>query len=441
MTPLRDPAFSRWLTDTTRGLAKPTAAEVQAEFEAHYQDACAAYEAEGHSPSSAQAAALADLGDARTVQRMLRRVHLSRMKRLIGWVNWLTPHLWQHRALIATALFGLLALVVVVGDHRHWISYRGHLDLLTPIALAFVIASLVLERKLAIWSYPAAGYLLTGIWAWLLFSFGTHLNGPLWNILAPLLLPPTVIIALSVIALRSWRRDVGRQIPAGAWLIVALIPIVIAGTTFIQLSGDGVVFRTSDLAGRHWLANVPWGIFSMVMVIAPVAIGLLAAARQGIFAALIPLGAHFALFVAIADPTYHPTFYDGIWQTARTLGTLEATMISLPALALFLVTPLWMLQARTTKERAIAAWAPAVIVLALANAYGAAGLQQVNTPGPAAMITNTLLMSLRALLPVLLAVTLYRRGPSGIEDPSPAELELDVPLDSSNRRLERRRLT
>jgi len=441
MNPQHDPAFERWLSTATEGLGRDRAAEICAEFADHYEDACAAYVAQGHSASSAQAAALADLGDARTVQHMLRRVHLSRGERLVGWLNWLAPRLWRHRALIATALFGLAALVVVVGDHRHWISYRGHLDPLTPIALAFVIASLVLERRPAVWSYPAVGYLLTGIWAWLLISFGPHMNGPLWNILAPLLLPPIVLIALSVIGLRAWRRGLERRIPAGAWLIVALIPIVIAGTSLVQLTDDGVIFRTSDLAGRRWLANVPWVIYSMAMVIAPVAIGLVAAARQGIFAALIPLGAHFALFVAIADPTYHPTFYDGIWQMARTLSTLEAIKISLPALALFLVTPLWMLQARTTKERAIAAWAPAVIVLALANTYGAAGLQQVSNPGPAAMITNTLLMSLRALLPIVLAVTLYRRGPAAMEDPSPAELGLDVLPDSSIRRLARRRPT
>jgi len=171
-----------------------------------------------------------------------------------------------------------------------------------------------------------------------------------------------------------------------------------------------------------------------------VAIGLLAAARQGIFATLIPLGAHFALFIAIADPTYHPTFYDGIWQTARAMGTIETIMISLPALALFLVTPLCMLQARTTKERAVAAWAPAMIVLAAANAYGAAALLQVGTPNTAAMV-NTLLMSLRALLPILLAVTLYRRGPATMADPSPAELGPDVLSDSAFRRLERRQLT
>jgi hypothetical protein len=440
MNPRRDPAFERWLSTATEGLRPDLAAGIRTEFEDHYEDACAVYEAEGQSLSSAQAAALADLGDARTVQAMLRRVHLSRTERLIGWFNWLVPRLWRHRALIATALFGLLALFVVVGDYRHWISYRGHLDPLTPIALAFVIASLVLERRLAIWSYPAAGYLLTGIWPWLFFRFSPNLSGPLWNILAPLLLLPIVLIALSAMGLRTWRRGVGRRIPAGAWLIVALIPIVIAGTSLVQLTDDGVIFRTSDLAGRRWLANVPWGIFSMVMVIAPVAIGLLAAARQGIVAALIPLGAHFALFVAVADPTYHPTFYDGIWQAARTLGTLEAIMISLPALALFLVTPLWMLQARKPRDRAIAAWGPAALVLALANAYGAADLHQLGKPNTAAMV-NTLLMSLRVLLPIVLAVTLYRRGPAAMEDPSPAELGLDVLPDSSIRRLERRRPT
>ncbi len=431
----------RWLSAATEGLEHNLAAEVRAELADHYEDACAAYEAKGHSPSSAQATALVDLGDARTVQRMLRRVHLSRGERFVGWLNRLTPDLWRHRALIATALFGLLALVVVVGDHRHWISYRGHYDAMTPIALTFVVASLLLERRPAVWSYPAVGYLLTGIWPWLYFRVEAHVSGPLWGILAPLLLPPAVLIALSAMGLRTWRRNVGRRLPAGAWLITALIAIVIAGTTLIQLSDATVVFRSSSaLVGRRWLANVPWGLYTMAMALMPVAIGLLAAARQGIFATLIPLGAHFALFVAIADPTYHPTFYDGIWQPARAMGTIEAIMTSLPALALFIVTPLWMLQARASKVRALAAWGPAAVVLALANAFGTVDLHQVGASNTAAMV-NTLLMSLRALLPILLAVSLYRRRPAGMGEMSPAERESDAPPDPTIRRLEHRRLT
>ncbi len=177
------------------------------------------------------------------------------------------------------------------------------------------------------------------------------------------------------------------------------------------------------------------------MSLAPVAIGLgLAASRDGIFATLIPLGAYAALFVAIADPTYHPTFYDSIWQVARPLGLVETIMTSLPALTLFIVTPLWMLQARTTKGRAVAAWGPAAVVLALANAYSAADPHQAGAPNTAAMV-NTLLMSLRALLPILLAVGLYRRRPTSTEQLLLAEKGSgDVP-DPATLHLDRRRLT
>ncbi|MGC9522050.1 MAG: permease prefix domain 1-containing protein, partial [Anaerolineae bacterium] len=162
-----DPVFERWLLTATEGLPPEIAADVQIELAAHYEDAVADYLASGQRPEAARAAALADLGEARMVRRMLHRVHLSRGECVYHWLNWLAPRLWQHRAILITALFGLLALTFVVGDHRHWISYRGHLDPLTPLSLAFVIASLVLERKLAVWSYPAVGYLLTGVWPWL----------------------------------------------------------------------------------------------------------------------------------------------------------------------------------------------------------------------------------------------------------------------------------
>ena len=162
MTPPIDPSFEHWLAAATQGLPQQKSTEIRAEFVAHYEDAVTAYQEEGHAPETAQRAALADLGDEQTVRRMLHRVHLSHGERIYGWLSWLVPHLWQHHEAIAMTLFGLLALVVVVGDHRHWISYRGHLDPLTPLSLAFVIAGLILERKLAIWSYPAVGYLLTG---------------------------------------------------------------------------------------------------------------------------------------------------------------------------------------------------------------------------------------------------------------------------------------
>ena len=148
MTTPEAAALEQWLAEATKGLPQPLARDVRTELEAHFEDAVEDYLTSGRTPEAARTAALADLGDAEVVRHGLHRVHLSRGERLVAWVTWLVPRLWQHRAVIATALFGLVALSVVVADHRHWITYRGHPDPLTPLAFGFVLLSLLLERRL-----------------------------------------------------------------------------------------------------------------------------------------------------------------------------------------------------------------------------------------------------------------------------------------------------
>ena len=415
MTP--PPTLEQWLAGAIQGLRKPVAAEVQAELEAHYGDALDTYLAEGRTPESAQAAALADLGDARTVQRMLRRVHLSRRERLIGWITWLVPLLWQHRALIATALFGLAALSVVVGDHRHWISYSGHLDPLTPPAFAVVLASLLFERRLAMWSYPAAGYLLSGIWPWLFFEGLGRLSGPFWDIITPMVLPGLTFIVWGIAGLRVLRRTPGLRVAPISWPIVVLTLATTFATTTVQLADGAVAFRPSALSVPELRANIPWVLYSVAMLLVPVAIGLLAARRDDVAATLIPLGCHYALFVGIADPTYHLTFYD-YWQPARALHIIETLVTYLPALMTFLIAPLWMLRARSRRGRVAAALLPAVATLALTHILSAIGLPHTWEAYTAATWVSSALETITFVLPVVLAVVLYSRFGPGADAPA-----------------------
>jgi len=432
MTPPTEPMFERWLTTATQGLPPQIDSEIRAELIAHYEDAVAAYREQGLAPETAQKAALADLGDAQTVRRMLRRVHLSHGERIYGWLNWLVPQLWQHHRAIATTLFGLLALVVVVGDHRHWISYRGHLDPLTPLSLAFVIASLTLERKLAIWSYPAVGYLLTGAWPYLFFTLFWQLDGLFWNGLAPLLLPTGTLIALAVIGLRRLRRGTPGRIPTIAWLIIVLTLVVPFVTTTIQRIDQSVAFNTSALTPSQLAANAPWTLYLSAMLLAPVAVGLLGARGDGVAAVLIPMACHYSLFVGIADPTYHLTFYD-YWQPSRALHIAEALVTYLPALTTFLITPLWMLRARSTKHKTAAVLVPTLFVLVGSQILSAIGLRHTGEAYTAATWVSSGLEVLEFFLPVALAVILYRRFPATPEQ----RVEIDLATYSGNHTVKR----
>jgi len=411
VTPPTGPELEHWLTAATQGLPPQIDSEIRAELIAHYEDTVAAYREQGCAPETAQRAALADLGNAQMVRRMLRRVHLSHGEQIYGWLSWLVPQLWQHHVGIATTLFGLLALIVVVGDHRHWISYRGHLDLLTPLSLVFVIASLILERKLAIWSYPAVGYLLTGAWPYLFFTLFRQLDGLFWNILAPLLLPAGTLVTLAVIGLRQLKRGTPGRIPTIAWLIIVLILVVPFAMTAVQIFDQSVPFNTSALTPSQLAANAPWTLYMSAMLLAPVAIGLLGARGDGVAAVIIPMACHYSLFVGIADPTYHLTFYD-YWQPSPALHLVEALVTYLPALATFLITPLWMLRARSTKHKTAAVLVPTLFVPDVSQILSAIGLRHIGEAYTAATWVSSGLEVLEFFLPVALAVILYSRFPA-----------------------------
>lgn len=416
MRPEAEPTFERWLATVIHGLPPEVAAGVVVELTAHYEDAVAGHREQGQTLASAQATALADLGDPQVVRRQLQRVHLSRGERLRAWATQVAYLVWQRRAIIGTGLFGLAALAVVVSDHRHWISYRGHLDSITPLALILVVASLVLEHRLALWSYPAVGYLLSGISPWLLFTFSDAYGGLFWDVVAPLLLPVVALVGLAVAGLRQLRHRGPRRYPAAIWLILVLMIIAPLAMTGIQLQDGGVSFRPEALSRAELTVNAPWVLYMTTMLLAPVAAGLLGARRHGVGAALIPLACHYSLYVGIVDPTYHLTFYE-YWQPSRTLHAIEAFLIYLPALTTFLVTPLWLLRARTTRGRIAAVLLPTTAVLGATPILSAIGLQNTWGAYTAATWVSAAIEIMLFILPLALALVLYSQFPGPILGP------------------------
>ncbi len=114
------------------------------------------------------------------------------------------------------------------------------------------------------------------------------------------------------------------------------------------------------------------------------------------------------LFVGIADPTYHLTFYDA-WQPSRTLHAVEALVTYLPALMTFLIAPLWMLRTPSRQGRTTASLVPSGTTLILTHTLSAIGLAHTHQAYTAATWLSSGLESLLYLLPILLAIVLYNR--------------------------------
>jgi hypothetical protein len=112
--------LEQWLQVATRNLPRDVALTVRGEVEAHYEEAMAEYEARGLGREAAQAAALADLGEARKVGHALRRVYLSPLQRL--WIS-----------LVTTPTLRILAYAQSGGTFMDSQREAQALSLLTPL--------------------------------------------------------------------------------------------------------------------------------------------------------------------------------------------------------------------------------------------------------------------------------------------------------------------
>src|ERR1700690_1281853 len=70
-------SLSEWLEKAARDLVPSAQARIRAEIETHYAEAVQAYLQDGFRETAAQAAALADLGNAQAAARRFGREHLT----------------------------------------------------------------------------------------------------------------------------------------------------------------------------------------------------------------------------------------------------------------------------------------------------------------------------------------------------------------------------
>ena len=235
-------------------------------------------------------------------------------------------HRTQHYALGAptwTAI-GLAILPGLFAFGSSWIiTARESVPLLgLALCAALCLVGLMRIHRLPLWSYPTLGIAL-GL-----------LIYPFW--LLGILLAPLAIRAI----VRTFQRQ-AVNVPRSAWVLIFLMfAIGLARPAMLSASPN------------HSLSVSLWDLAGSGALLSVVALGLLLARRGGIMASLFVLAAGFVLCEEVLDFTY------GLWKTPWGI-----VMMAMLASSLLIVSPIWMLRARTTRWRMVGALLPAAFAL------------------------------------------------------------------------------
>lgn len=229
------------------------------------------------------------------------------------------------------------------------------------IVLGIVIAGFILERRLAVWSFPALGLLLFGtlgwLWEWIFTTFVAPFTDPrnrFWQV-APPILKLAVFAAIAALAVYQVYKQHGIHIPRSGWVLIGLMILVTVSHTII-----GAITDRSPNKWTALLALLPLQLWWMGLILLPIAIGLPLARRSGLLAGLMVVAAEFILVDGILDPDYAIL----IWTSDQ---KAEIVLSYIPALFLLVVSPIWVLRSRSTHERVWGLLLPTFIALVSAD--------------------------------------------------------------------------
>ena len=235
-------------------------------------------------------------------------------------------HSTQHRSpgVPTWKTIGLAVLPGLFVFGSSWVITAREPVPILGLALCAAICLIGLNRthQLPLWSYPTLG-----------ISLGLLMR-PLW-LLGPLLVP------LAILAIVRWFQRQQVAVPRLAWVLIVLIFVIGLARPAILSA-----FPNHDLYVNLWDLAADGALLSVV------ALGLLLTRRSGIMASLFVLACGFVLSEEILDFTY------GLWKTPWGI-----VMMAILASSLLIVSPLWMVRARTTRWRIVGALLPAAIAL------------------------------------------------------------------------------
>ncbi len=241
---------------------------------------------------------------------------------------------------------------------------------LIGVCLLLVIAGLVPQRRLPIWSYPAFGILLALLSAWWWVPLANMLFRVLdapsafWHNAPPVLEFAFLAAIAAPITYRVYRRH-GIHVPRSGWVLLGLaILFGVAQVITTSVAAPGPYDWVAVLA-RLWYELRGTGV-----VLSAVAIGLPLAWRSGTLAGLM-VGAFqyvmvdglVVLMVADGRPVY------GIWVCTAHQAPVIA-LASVMVLLLLIVPAIWVLRSRSARQRVWGLILPPIIAVVMGAAIG-----------------------------------------------------------------------
>ena len=232
---------------------------------------------------------------------------------------------------------------------ENWLAL-GQNDLIPVyIALGIVVAGLIVERRLAAWSFPALGLLLFNAPWWLftlLDRFGDP-RSPFWQVAPPHLMLAALAAIAALAAYRVFKQH-SLHIPRSGWVLLGLMILTSVAYAIVE----AVTARGSN----EWtdlLAFMPLQLWWMgLILLLPIAIGLPLAQRDGLLAGLVLVAFQFVLVDDIFDPTYSVGFW-AYCEPSVILDQAKIVLSYLPALFFLVVTPVWVYRSRSTRGRVL----------------------------------------------------------------------------------------
>jgi hypothetical protein len=198
---------------------------------------------------------------------------------------------------------------------------------LSIVYLLLVLGGYIVERRLAAWSFPALGILFLTLPGAVMDSMWGVSSGP----------PP---------AAHTWIANLWLFVVGGVGAAV----LVHRRHTLCMPKLGWALLAVFVLTGPFL------SVFMGLLLLLPLAIGLLATRRSSLLAALIVVGTEFWLVDELYDPSYML-----IWSSNY---VLERVVSALPALFFLVIAPIWILRARSTRGRVGGLLLPPLVGLA-----------------------------------------------------------------------------
>ncbi len=290
------------------------------------------------------------------------------------------------------------------------------------IALAIVIVGLVVERWFAVWSFPSLGIVLLempGLIVALLALFGNP-QSSFWQSAPPVLML-IGLIALAVFSVYQTHRRRPIHVPRSGWMLVGSLVLV----SLIFVIVEAITARAPD-TWAHLLALLPTQLWWLGLLLAPVAICLPLARRDGIVVALVVAAFEFALVEGILDLTYSVDFW-AYWEPSATLERARILLSFIPALGFLIVAPIWVLRSATMRGRVLGLLLPPLVALVSADVVASIALRSTEAAYSANLWFTHGVDTVQLLIALILAAVVYRSV--GLQGQAPGVLEENVALN------------